>query len=145
MSRKIYVLDYYVFVSRRGKPPNPWVWEIRRKSNPNLRSVADMGFRSATAAEEAGKKVLAEVRRAALADPPQPQARKIAAPKPDRKPPPTPEQRSEGARKAALARAKILTPERRSEIARAGGAASKGKPKIKRRKTVLDISKLSQR
>jgi general stress protein YciG len=121
MSDKHYVLDYYVFVSRRGDPPNPWVWEIRRKSNPNGRYFWAEGFRSARAAEEAAKSAkrrLKMIERMEMAV-----ARIIRH---------TPQRRSELARIAAYARAKALSRERRSEIGRKGGAASKGKPKIKK-------------
>jgi general stress protein YciG len=140
MPEKNYVFDYFLFVSRRADPPKPWIWEIRRKSKPDGRYFSAEGFRSAKAAEDAGKIVLAEVRKAALED----QAAKQAAlaAERDRKNARrteldaarasrnTPERRSENARNAAKARAMALSPERRSEIARRGGAASKGKPKI---------------
>jgi general stress protein YciG len=144
MSNKLYVFDYFVFVSRRGNPPTPWAWELRRKSKTDGRYFSAEGFRSAKAAEEAGKIVLAEVRKAALEDRAAKQAAmvaerhlknaqrmEVAAAKANRKPL-TPERRSENARIAAKARANALSPERRSEIARKGGAASKGKPKLKK-------------
>jgi general stress protein YciG len=146
MSNKLYVFDYFVFVSRRGDPPNWWIWEIRRKSKPDGRYFSAEGFRSAKAAEEAGKIVLAEVRKAALEDRAAQQAAmvverhlkkaqrmEIAAAKKASRKPMTPERRSENARIAAKARASALSPERRAEIARKGGAASKGKPKLKKR------------
>jgi UTP:GlnB (protein PII) uridylyltransferase len=142
MAEKLYVFDHFLFVSRRGQPPNQWVWEIRRKSKPDSRYFTADGFRSAKAAEEAGKVLLAEVRKAALEDHAAVQEAKaaerqlkiakrieIAATKANRN---TPECRSEMARTAAQARAKALSPERRSEISRMGGAASKGSPKIKK-------------
>jgi hypothetical protein len=138
--RKPYVFDHYVFVSRRGAHPNQWVWEIRCKSKPDRRSVSQGGFRSAQAAEEAGKVALAIVREAALKEPP-PVQQKIVQPK-IKRPPLTPEQRSENARKAAKARALALSPQRRLEISRKGGAASKGKPKTSRR-TGLPIRKMT--
>jgi hypothetical protein len=146
MSEKLYVFDYYLFVSRRGHPMVQWIWEIRRKSKPDQRYFSADGFRSAKAAEEAGKIVLAEVRKAALEDRAARQAAKVfernlkiaqraeraaaeAAAMAARN---TPERRSENARIAALARAKSLTWERRLEIAQKAGAASKGKPKVKK-------------
>jgi hypothetical protein len=138
--RKPYVFDHYVFVSRRGAHPNQWVWEIRCKSKPDRRSVSQGGYRSAQAAEEAGKVALAIVREAALKEPP-PVQQKIVQPK-IKRPPLTPEQRSENARKAAKARALALSPQRRLEISRKGGAASKGKPKTSRR-TGLPIRKMT--
>jgi hypothetical protein len=138
--RKPYVFDHYVFVSRRGAHPNQWVWEIRCKSKPDRRSVSQGGYRSAQAAEEAGKVALAIVREAAFKEPP-PVQQKIVQPK-IKRPPLTPEQRSENARKAAKARALALSPQRRLEISRKGGAASKGKPKTSRR-TGLPIRKMT--
>jgi hypothetical protein len=146
MSEKLYVFDYYLFVSRRGLPTVRWIWEIRRKSRPDQRYFSTDGFRSAKAAEEAGKIVLAEVRKAYLEERAARQwasaeERKLkidrrmekataeAAAMAARN---TPERRSENARIAALARAKSLTWERRLEIAQKAGAASKGKPKIKK-------------
>jgi hypothetical protein len=137
--RKPYAFDHYVFVSRRGAHPNRWVWEIRCKSKPDRRSVSQSGYRSAQAAEEAGKVALAIVREAALKEPTPPTQQKIVRPK-IKRPPLTPEQRSENARKAAKARALALSPQRRLEISRKGGAASKGKPKTSRR-TGLPIRK----
>jgi hypothetical protein len=145
MSNELYIFDYYVFVSRRGEPPTPWAWELRRKSEPNERYFCAEGFRSAQAAEKAGKIILLEVREAAtekrrLAIERASLARlqkiirrrEIAAEKESREPL-SPERRSENARIAAHARANALSPARRSEIARQGGAASKGKPKVGKR------------
>jgi hypothetical protein len=137
--RKPYVFDHYVFVSRRGDYPNHWVWEIRCKSRPDRRSVSEGGYRSAQAAEEAGRVALAIVREAALKEPPIPTPKRIVRHK-IKRPPLTPEQRSENARKAAKARALTLSPQRRLEISRMGGAASKGKPKVSRQ-TGLPIRK----
>src|ERR1700738_3485613 len=50
---RVYVFDHFLFTTRRGTPPTPWFWEIRRKSKPGDRSVSAGGFRSAKAAEEA--------------------------------------------------------------------------------------------
>jgi general stress protein YciG len=145
MSNELYIFDYYLFVSRRGDPPNPWAWELRRKSKPSERYFCAEGFRSAQAAEKAGKIILLEVREAAaekrrLAVEQASLERRqktvqrieIAAAKKASRKPLSPERRSELARTAAYARAKALTPERRSEIGRKGGAASKGKPKVKK-------------
>jgi hypothetical protein len=149
MAEKNYVFEYFVCVARRGDPPNPWVWEMRSKSKPESRYFSAEGFRSAKAAEEAGKIVLAEVRKATLevriADEAARAAerakrKEIAAARKIRKPLP-PDRRSENARNAAFARAKALTPERRSEIARKGGAASKGRPKVGKPQTAPTDSK----
>jgi hypothetical protein len=131
----VYVFDHCLFTSRRGNPPTPWYWEIRRKSKPDERSLAGAGFRSAKAAEEAGKIVLAEVREAVLQDRRENpidkrqerlsqiarKALRAAEARANRKPM-TPERRSGFARIAAHARAKALSPERRSEIGRMGGS-----------------------
>jgi len=131
-----YVFGFYLFTSRRGDPPTPWAWEIRRKSRPDDQLLSEKGFRSAKAAEDAGKVVLEDLRHKTrislvheelVAE----MNAKSMSEKPKR-PPLTPEQRSENARKAALARAQRLTPERRSEIARQGGAAFKEKAKANR-------------
>jgi hypothetical protein len=141
MAEKLYVFEYFLRVSRSGDPPNPWVWEIRSKRNPEGRYFSGQGFRSAKSAEEAGKIVLAEVRKVTFKDHAAAKAiqaferslrEKISAARKVRKPL-TPERRSENARIAANARAKALSAERRSEIARLGGAASKGKPKSGKR------------
>ena len=142
MSKRIYVFDHFLFTTRRGTAPTPWFWEIRRKSKPGDRSVSAGGFRSAKAAEEAGRIVLAEVREAALRERRQKMlderqerlsqlARKeleIAEARAS-----WAERRSKAARIAARARAKALSPERRSEIANMGGAASKAKAQLKRK------------
>jgi general stress protein YciG len=148
MAEKIYVFEYFLFVARRGDPPTPWVWEIRSKSKPDGRYFSADGFRSAKAAEEAGKIFLTEVRKATLevrvaeeaARAAERTRRKEIAAQKIRKPL-SPERRSENARAAAVARAKALSPERRSEIARKGGAASKGKPKVRKHQTLPSDSK----
>jgi hypothetical protein len=142
---KAYVFDHYLFTSRRGAPPAPWFWEIRRKSRPEQRSVSNGGFKSAKAAEEAGRIVLMQIRdeiseerRQNPINKKQERLSKIAKKSLEaaiakvRKKPLTPEQRSELARLAAHARAQVLTAERRKEIGRMGGAASKEKA-MKRR------------
>jgi hypothetical protein len=146
MSEKLYVFDYYLFVSRRGHPTVKWIWEVRRKSKPDQRYFSTDGFRSAKAAEEAGKIILAEVRKAYLEERAARQwamaeerkfkiarrMEKAAAEAAAMVARNTPERRSENARIAALARAKSLSWERRLEIAQKAGAASKGKPKVKK-------------
>ena len=149
MPRKPYVFEHFLFVSRRGDLPNPWVWEIRRKSKPTDRSVSANGFRSAKAAEEAGKIVLAAVREVAQKE----RALKILAKRLQRVGASvlraeaiaakaalnTPERRSENARKAGKARAQALSKDQRDEISRRGGLASKGKPKT-RRSSAVEVS-----
>jgi hypothetical protein len=142
MTRKPYVFEHFLIVSRRGAPPNPWCWEIRRKSRPTDGGISNDGFRSAKAAEEAGKIALAAVREVARKEQALEQLAKrlkhlekvarraeVTAEKAARN---TPERRSENARKAGKARARALSAEVRAEISRRGGLASKGKPKTKR-------------
>ena len=50
--------DYYVFTSRRGKHPERWSWEIRRKSKPLGVRLTAGGFHSEAAAYAEGKKEL---------------------------------------------------------------------------------------
>ena len=152
VKRKAYVFDHYLFTSRRGTPPAPWFWEIRRKSNPDQRSVSGGGFKSAKAAGEAGRIVLMQIRDEISEERHQNPINKNrerlskiakksleAAIAKARKKPLNPEQRSELARLAAHARAQVLTAERRKEIGRMGGAASKGKAKVKKhRRTTAD-------
>jgi hypothetical protein len=134
MSKNDYVYDYYLFTTRRGEYPLPWLWEIRRKSKPVDRIVSAESYRSAKAAEEAGMIVLAEVRKEVS-------KYRENHPPPERLPM-TPDRRSEIARNAVEARwrkrltwvrrreiadAKAnqtpLTPERRTEIGRKGAFA----------------------
>jgi hypothetical protein len=143
--RRDYVFDHYLFTSRRGTPPAPWFWEIRRKSNPDQRSVSVGGFKSAKAAEEAGRTVLSQIRdeisekrRQNPINKAQERLSKIARKSLEAaiarvsKKPLTPERRSELARLAAQARAQALTAERRKEIGRMGGAAAKERARKRR-------------
>jgi general stress protein YciG len=136
--RKPYIFDHYVFVRRCDDCPTIWLWEIRCKSKPDQRSICESGFGSARDAERAGKLALEIVRQAAASSPLAVQCKKVARPVEKKRPPLTPEQRSENARKAAFARAQSLPPERRAEIGRKGGHNSKGKAKFDR-KTGLPI------
>jgi hypothetical protein len=52
--------DYFVFTSESGNTPNPWSWEIRRKSRPMGIKVSESGFRSSQAADLAGKRALSD-------------------------------------------------------------------------------------
>jgi general stress protein YciG len=148
MPRKPYIFEHFLFVARRGHPPNPWVWEIRCKTIPSERGISEDGFHSAREAEEAGKIVLTAVREAAQKE----RAAKLLAKEferlksiarraeaaAERATRNTPERRSENARKAGKARAQALSPERRAEISRRGGLASKGKPKGRRPRVLVD-------
>jgi hypothetical protein len=51
--------DYYVITSRRGERADRWSWEIRRKSKPLGIKMTGDGYQSDTAAQFAGKQVLA--------------------------------------------------------------------------------------
>jgi hypothetical protein len=135
---KPYVFEYFIFVTRRGEYPNHWAWEIRSKNNPDT-ILADGGFKSAKIAEQAGRIVLGELRRRSSSEPAKVPALKTIWPR-KKSVLLLPAQRSDNARKAALARAKSLSPKARAEISRKGGAASKGKAKISR-KTGLPIRK----
>jgi hypothetical protein len=52
--------DYYVITSRQGERPDPWGWEIRRKSKPLGIKMTGDGYESDTAARFAGKQALAD-------------------------------------------------------------------------------------
>jgi hypothetical protein len=52
--------DYFVFTSGSGNKPNPWSWEIRRKSKPMGIKLSESGFRSCQAADFAGKRALSD-------------------------------------------------------------------------------------
>jgi hypothetical protein len=116
--RKAYVFEHYVLVRRSLDCPTLWLWEIRRKSSPDHRSLLDGGFSSARAAERAGNKAL-ELVRQADAEGDGAKLKAVAVRTQKVKPvPSTRKQRSENARKAALARAAKLTAQRRAEISR---------------------------
>jgi hypothetical protein len=51
----------YVMASRRGKLPNPWAWEIRRKIRPLGVKLWGGYFRSEQAAIKAGQDALREL------------------------------------------------------------------------------------
>jgi hypothetical protein len=144
-ARRVYVFDHYLFTSRRGMPPAAWFWEIRSKSDPDQRTVSAGGFKTAKAAEEAGRVILLQIRdgiseerRQNPIDKNQERRSKIARKSLEaalakaNKNTLTPERRSELARSAALARAQVLSAERRLEIARMGGAAARDKARLKR-------------
>ena len=51
--------DYYVITSQHGKHPYSWGWEIRRRSTPLGIKMAGDGYQSDSAAQLAGKQMLA--------------------------------------------------------------------------------------
>ena len=53
--------DYYFVTRETGKPPNPWGWEIRRRSKPMPVNLSGSGCRTQKAAEFAGKRELEEL------------------------------------------------------------------------------------
>jgi hypothetical protein len=53
--------DYYVVTRETGERPNPWRWEIRRRSKPMGVNLGAGGYQSQAAAEYAGAKALAEL------------------------------------------------------------------------------------
>jgi hypothetical protein len=50
--------SFYVVVSRTGDDQNSWYWEIRRKRRPMGVRLWECGFRSYSAAQQAGKYAL---------------------------------------------------------------------------------------
>jgi hypothetical protein len=52
--------DYHIVTSRTAERPERWSWEIRRKSKPLGIKMTGDGCQSETAAQFAGKRVLAE-------------------------------------------------------------------------------------
>jgi hypothetical protein len=52
--------DYYVITSLRVGHPDPWSWEILRKSKPLGIKMTGDGYQSDTAAQFAGKRALAD-------------------------------------------------------------------------------------
>ena len=49
---------YYIAIFDTGARPNPWRWELRRRSSPMGVIVGRSGYHSQAAAEYAGKPVL---------------------------------------------------------------------------------------
>jgi hypothetical protein len=49
--------EYFVSITRGGKPPN-WQWEIRRRPKPLGVKLCAIGFKSEKAAKLAGEKAL---------------------------------------------------------------------------------------
>ena len=50
--------DFSVVVKSRGRPPNPWKWEIYRAGRKSPIKQSEVYFSSMAAAHRAGKKAL---------------------------------------------------------------------------------------
>jgi hypothetical protein len=53
--------DFSVVVKSRGKPPNPWKWEIYRAGRLSAVEQSSVFFPTMAAANKAGKEALAEL------------------------------------------------------------------------------------
>ena len=53
--------DYSVVVKHRGRPPNPWKWEIYRAGTSSPIGQSPVFFRSMAAANKAGKAALKQL------------------------------------------------------------------------------------
>ena len=53
--------DYSVVVKHRGRPPNPWRWEIYRAGKSSPIGQSSIFFRSMAAANKAGKAALKQL------------------------------------------------------------------------------------
>ena len=53
--------DYSVVVKHRGRPPNPWRWEIYRAGTSSPIGQSPVFFRSMAAATKAGKTALKQL------------------------------------------------------------------------------------
>jgi hypothetical protein len=53
--------DFSVVVKSRGKPPNPWRWEIYRAGRSNAVEQSPVFFLTMAAANKAGKEALAQL------------------------------------------------------------------------------------
>ena len=53
--------DYSVVVKHRGRPPNPWRWEIYRAGTSSPIGQSPVFFRSMAAANKAGKAALKQL------------------------------------------------------------------------------------
>ena len=53
--------DYSVVVKHRGRPPNPWKWEIYRAGTSSPIGQSPVFFRSMAAANKAGKTALKQL------------------------------------------------------------------------------------
>jgi hypothetical protein len=53
--------DFSVAIKRRGKPPNPWRWEIYRAGRSSAIAQSSEFFSTMAEANKAGKEALAEL------------------------------------------------------------------------------------
>jgi hypothetical protein len=53
--------DYSVVIKSRGKPPNPWRWEIYRGGRSSAVAQSSERFTTVSAAKKAGERALAEL------------------------------------------------------------------------------------
>jgi hypothetical protein len=53
--------DFSVVIKSRGKPPNPWRWEIYRAGHSRAVEQSSTFFPTVAAANKAGKEALAEL------------------------------------------------------------------------------------
>ena len=53
--------DYSVVVKHRGRPPNPWKWEIYRAGRSGAIEQSPIFFRTMAAANKAGKAALKQL------------------------------------------------------------------------------------
>jgi hypothetical protein len=52
--------DFSVVIKSRGRPPNPWRWEIYCAGHPRAAAQSSEFFATVTAAKKAGERALAE-------------------------------------------------------------------------------------
>jgi hypothetical protein len=53
--------DFSVVIKSRGKPPNPWKWEIYRAGHSRAVTQSTELFSTVSAAKKAGNRALAEL------------------------------------------------------------------------------------
>ena len=53
--------DFSVVIKSRGKPPNPWRWEIYRAGRSSAVGQSSEFFATVSAAKKAGEQALAEL------------------------------------------------------------------------------------
>jgi hypothetical protein len=53
--------DFSVVIKSRGKPPNPWRWEIYRAGRSSAVGQSSEFFATVSAAKKAGERALAEL------------------------------------------------------------------------------------
>jgi hypothetical protein len=53
--------DFSVVIKSRGRPPNPWSWEIYRAGHSRAAAQSSEFFATVSAAKKAGERALAEL------------------------------------------------------------------------------------